>query len=555
MGKGNVARSCAVVLLLWSGIGYGQMIQNITVGNPKALALGHAVTADPPGLDSIHFNPAGLAKLRYRGQQTKLLAAHMEITSRTGSQRNVPSVVAEWEKINNAEFPVDDQANQSATATKPMLTIPFEGMTEVPAIIAPFGGAWFEGFHSSMTFATSVYTPAAFGFQRDRDNDPGSYQGYQVALTRLTYLSPSIGIQVSETLAVGASIGLSWQGFGTKTKFRAPEQTLVFLQGTTQQLNEAIPNEEDRLSILGAYDNVGDLTLEMEDNLSPSFNLGILWEPTPWLAFGFVYQSEAKADMEGEFIMEYSDEFLGTTTDLQPLSPLLGALFDGAPFNAQPKEQGNVEMELTMPQHVSLGTSLKLFPDLKINVDVKWTDYSAWDTFTIKFDQNVDFLNLASVINNIAHTAGFNVGDNADPDELRLPRKYEAVTSWALGVEYRWDDNTVLRFGYEPRGNAVPEDRFDFLVPIGDATLYSFGIGYQIDAYSRMDVGFGYLYSEFEADVNWVEDSEGNITAVGESKNANDTTPGQVVYNPYAFLPISGETSAYLLTLSYDERF
>ena len=552
MGKGSIVRLGAVSLLIGCGVSHGQMIQNITVGNPKALALGHAVTADPPGLDSIHFNPAGLARLQDRWQQFKVLAAHMEITSRTGAQRNVPSVVEEWERFNGRDFPEDDQANLSATATKPMLTIPFEGMTKVPAIIAPFGGAWAESESFGFTFATTVYTPAAFVFERDRDKDPGSYQGYEVALTRLTYLAPSVGIQVSDTLAVGLSIAISWQGFGTKTKFRAPEQTLVFLQGTTGQLNETIANEADRLSILGAYDNVGDLTLEMEDAVSPSFNFGVLWEPTPWLAFGLVYQSEAVADMEGDFAMHYSDEFYGTTTDLQPISPLLSVL-GGGPFAATPSQSGKVSLEMTMPQHLSLGTSLQLLPDLKINLDIKWTDYSVWDTFVIKFDQDVDFLNLASVINQVAH--GYGVEDNADADELRLPRGYEAVTSWALGMEYQWNDYLVLRFGYEPRGSAVPEDRYDFLVPIGDATLYSMGFGYQLDSESRLDMGMAYLHSEFSADVRWEEDANGNIVAIGESKNANDTTPGQVVYNPYAFLPISGETTAYLLTLSYEQRF
>ncbi|MDX1695608.1 MAG: outer membrane protein transport protein [Ketobacteraceae bacterium] len=541
-------------LLLVSGACYGQILQNITVGSPKALALGHAVTADPPGLDSIHFNPAGLVKLTGRGQQFKLLGAHMEITSRTGEQRNVPAVVEEWENLYGKPFPVDDQANLEDTASTPMLTIPFEGLTEVPAIIAPFGGGWFEA-QTGMTFATTIYTPAAFGFMRDRENDPGSYQGYEVALTRLTYLAPSVALQVSDTLAIGMSIGLSWHGFATRTKFRSPEQTLVFLQGTTEQLNDIIANEEDRLSLLGAYDNIGDLTLEMEDTLSPSFNLGILWEPTSWLSFGLAYQSEAVADMEREFEMEYSEAFLGTTTDLKPLSPLLGALFDGAPFNAMPKESGKASFEMTMPQHIALGTSVRVFPDLKINLDVKWTDYTTWDEFVIKFDQNVDFLNLGSIINDVAGKAGFDVSDNADPNELRLARGYQAVTSWALGVEYQWNDNTVVRFGYEPRGSAVPDDRYDFLVPIGDATLYSFGIGHRIDADSRMDFGIAYLYSEFEAGIRWVEDDDGNLRAVGESKNANDTTPGQVVYNPYAFLPISGETTAYLVTFSYDKQF
>ena len=36
------------------------LVENLTMGNAKALALGNAVTADPPGVDAIHFNPAGL---------------------------------------------------------------------------------------------------------------------------------------------------------------------------------------------------------------------------------------------------------------------------------------------------------------------------------------------------------------------------------------------------------------------------------------------------------------------------------------------------------------
>ena len=52
--------SCTLLLPTQS---HAQLAQNIFIGNPKALALGNAVTADPPGIDAIHFNPAGLAKL------------------------------------------------------------------------------------------------------------------------------------------------------------------------------------------------------------------------------------------------------------------------------------------------------------------------------------------------------------------------------------------------------------------------------------------------------------------------------------------------------------
>ena len=59
-----------IVLVGASQSSYAAFTDSLTIGNPKALALGHAVTADPPDIDSIHFNPAGLALLE--GSQYEL---------------------------------------------------------------------------------------------------------------------------------------------------------------------------------------------------------------------------------------------------------------------------------------------------------------------------------------------------------------------------------------------------------------------------------------------------------------------------------------------------
>ena len=529
---------------------YGQATQNITVGSPKALALGNAVTADPPGIDSIHFNPAGLAKIEGRRRNVKLMVAGMSLTSETGAQQHSPAVREAFEQINPGQtFPVDDQANLKATTHDPMVMLPFSGLTDVPIMMAPLGGIAIQAPSKRWTFASMVYTPQAIGFARDRDTDPGSYQGYEVAMTRITYFSPSIGIKLTDSLSVGASLGLSWHGFGTKTKFRSPEQTLIFIGGTASQLQ---PEEEEAV-ISGAFDNIGDLTIEMEDTFSPSFNLGVLWEPLPWLAFGAVYQSEATANMEGEYHMKYTDGFVATAKQLQSITPILSAI-GGAEFNARPIDKGHAKMTMILPQHISIGTSIQLLPNLKMNVDIKWTEYSKWEYFTIQFDQNVDFLNLGSVISHLA--ADYGVDDNIDPNELRMPRKYQDVTSWALGIEYQLSDQTTLRLGYEPRGSAVPPDRVDFLVPMADTTLYGIGFAFKLDELSGLDIGFAYLSSKFKADVNTITDDNGNIIALeGESKNANDTTPGQVVYNPYSFLPIIGSTEIYLFSMSYHQKF
>lgn len=153
-----------------------------------------------------------------------------------------------------------------------------------------------------------------------------------------------------------------------------------------------------------------------------------------------------------------------------------------------------------------------------------------------KFDKNIDWVNLASVIEYIA-------GENdSEPDELRMPRHYKDAWNYAVGVEYEYDDLTVLRFGFEPRATAIPKDKVDLLLPITSANLFSFGAGFQLNKFSRTDIALGYLVSSFDA-------------KAGESNNANSNKAGDVIYNPYARMSLSAKTTAILLAASYEEKF
>lgn len=48
--------------LRFSSFANAQLGQNLAV-DIRSLSMGNAVTADPPGISAIHFNPAALAKL------------------------------------------------------------------------------------------------------------------------------------------------------------------------------------------------------------------------------------------------------------------------------------------------------------------------------------------------------------------------------------------------------------------------------------------------------------------------------------------------------------
>ena len=108
----------------------------------------------------------------------------------------------------------------------------------------------------------------------------------------------------------------------------------------------------------------------------------------------------------------------GTHTDLVLLDPVAGsiaiekvpstpsnpalAVLDGGVISAEPAQSGDVEIDFTQPQWASVGVSVLVTPDWRVNMDVKWVDYSVLKELVFEFDQDLDYLVLASVVNNLA---------------------------------------------------------------------------------------------------------------------------------------------------------
>lgn len=547
------AALCACIT--FTGLAHGQMLNNLSIGNPKALALGNAVTADPPGVDSIHFNPAGLSKIQDRQLNLKLLVAQVSLQSKFGDpalpSREGKALYYDINEFCQSEFPISNpgDANQVTSAQDacwgtdpiagtttssgdPIIMVPYSGIHETPILAFPMGGAAFRLPGTSITVGSAVYVPEGIGYTRDLDSS-GAYQGHKVALTRLTYFSPSVGMQITDNFHIGFGLNFSYQGMAVQTNFRAPTLTFGYLRDLNNIADSPLPEIE-----FGPYDNAGLLSMELEDGFSMGFNLGLLWEPMPWLTLGFVYHSESKSDMSGEFTMENSEKFLHTTESVKDNALVTGILgfLGGAAMNAQAVEKGSVEMEYIIPQNLALGVSITLVPGLKLNLDYKWAQYSEWDALTFEFDRNVDFLNLGTAIST---AAGF---DLTTPSSMVISRQYEDVSSWAVGVEYQVNTNWMFRAGYEPRRSAIPDDRTDLIFPIGHADLYTLGFGWKYNHDTQIDAAFGYMTSK-------------TSTAACESENANSCVEGNVVYNPYYSIPFENEVNGYLLSVSLSRPF
>src|SRR3990167_10972732 len=73
---------CWLAAGLMAGNAQAQLANDLTIGNPKAMAMGNAVTADSTGIDAVHYNPAALTKLKGRQSTIKLISGVMDIRAK-----------------------------------------------------------------------------------------------------------------------------------------------------------------------------------------------------------------------------------------------------------------------------------------------------------------------------------------------------------------------------------------------------------------------------------------------------------------------------------------
>ncbi|MDX1695578.1 MAG: outer membrane protein transport protein [Ketobacteraceae bacterium] len=526
--------------LLFSGTSHAQMGQNLFIGNAKALGLGNAVTADPPGIDAIHFNPAGLVKMKGRKKHLKFILGNADISADFSDGMINGKTYGELIEPTGSDDPTRNSTSEIESFA---VYLPGLGITEVPVIAAPVGGMSYNPPGSDVTFATAAYAPLILGYTRS-DDDPGVFYGRELGLARITYLSPTIGWQLSESLSVGAGIGFSYMGVGLNLDYRATNYFIGAAESLVNGYCSGIEGQDSLLSgiceedaSISPFERVFTLEVELEETFSPTFNFGVLWEPTSWFSWGLVYQSEAADTLEGDLTVAINPELVnfieGIAGPGAPFNPVIRLLFPG--INQELFiDGGNIQrtgsIDIYMPQHIATGISLRVFPSLKINLDYKWTETSKWEELDFRFDTPIQTLALLNFI------------DGVSGDALTVPREYEDASNWALGIEYQYNDQVALRLGYEPRKSGIPDDKRDFLLPLGDFDLWGAGFEYRISPDQIFDFAVG--YGKIDETVR-----------TGESTNGNDVRPDNFVYNPSAGQDVHYTTEFLLFEFSYISEF
>ncbi len=498
----------------------------------RAMALGNAVTADPPDHMSIHYNPAGLSNITEdRLVSFSLSGISVDMEARF---KNNP----EWEGFLPGEFK-DPLAGTSGKTTGIVVYLPGygESVTMPSTTVLPSNaGLSFRAPGSRWTFAMGTYSPLVGGFARQGADNPLQY-GVNEYYWQHFIVSPSVSFQATPTMSFGLSIGMGLSALGLATDVRLPN-TLVALTRILGDATEglAIPPFTD-LTLpppwfgggLHPYESPASLSVAGVDNFAPSFNLGFLWEPWDWLSFGIVYHSEIKQEISGDYTMSYSENFQDMVGWLgsSPLLLITSAILN-LPTTPVASQTGNFTTDMTIPQMVQSGIKVKPFDFLSLLFDVNWAQWSIRKEDRIVFDQEIQALRVATLL-------GYQYGAR----NFVMERNLKDTINYGVGLELAATDWLTLRLGYEKRHSSVPKEYFDTIWNFPDWDCYSAGIGVKFENGVKIDLSASYLKSDTYT------------VRVNQSSHMNNTTFTKPIYNPYAGLDYEQDYDLYLVGLKF----
>jgi long-subunit fatty acid transport protein len=527
------AATCAAALLC-AHAAQAALTENLTT-SVVAMAMGNAVTADPPGIASIHFNPAGLARMTGDSESIHNFVASIRtaasFTPGTGFD------VGGWRD--------DPLSNTSTGPVRQVMYVPGYGMPgwRLPAVAVPGIGMSWNKPGSPWTFATEAYMAQAMSLDRTTDpNDPGQYQGRQLQIQRLVYASPAVGYKYSDTLRFGVAVPIAHAAFVVDTNMRFPNELL----GVFGQLQKGwCPEDGGNIidvfgfgvcgggkdGMVNPFKKAANMRLELTAPFDPTINLGVLWEPRPWFALGAVYQGGSKTHYTGSYVFNTEPMLRNFVRGMNAslLGPIAGAVL-GFPTSIPAQQKGNMSATIPFPAHVQIGIKLRPVKYVQLNVDASYAHWSEWDSLRFQFDQSIKLLEVARL---------YGIPDSG---KLVIPRNYKSVVNFAYGLQLYPMERLQIRLGYEPRKTSVPANKIDLLAPLPNTKLLSAGIGFKLNKDTDINITGSYMSGRF-------------ITPANTDCNMNCNTFLNVIYNPFAGQDVKGDIHVRYFGFEINKRF
>src|SRR5262249_14389681 len=206
---------------------------------------------------------------------------------------------------------------------------------------------WTARFKERFAYGLGINAPFGLGVEWENANQ---FTGRE----RVTKAS----LQVLNT-----SASLAW----------APDERWSFAAGLSGLFSRVeLNNISTALSPGGQPVNVSRNKLKSDFSPDLGWHLAVLATPNPQSKVGVTYRSEVKADV---------DDGDATFTQIPTGDPA----FDAAVAAGLPKNQ-TVRTTLTFPAMLSGGVAWQLRPDWTTEVDLLWTQWSAFEKLPLRFD-------------------------------------------------------------------------------------------------------------------------------------------------------------------------
>ena len=459
-----VARPC------WSGVH-----ETFGIG-AKATSLGGAFTAYADDFSAIHYNPAGIIQNKGTSISTGLHVIDLDYKQKV--------------KQTDTSLGSDPLSGTSSENNSDLLYVP-----QIGVVYSPKGGKW--------AFAYGIYAPFGLHGWWNSHNANNRFDVSETYNNRIVYASPTIAYRFFENISIGISIGFGYAEEGFSTRLRVPG------------LEQSLGPPYDKMSGLGYQTTVGNLSCNLDDDLTVSTNIGILWEATDRLSFGLTYRSKSHAKMKGDSTYKYTRDAIDLLSELG--------------VDAPESETFETKLSFTYPQSIGFGGKIDLTDKWRVMADVTWTDWSARSSENLSYDGEPVFLQLADSL------------DSGEPtDGLSFKRNWVDTYEFRIGTEYQSKEWLAVRFGYHYRPSGIKEKYWDNTWPLIDFHIFSLGSGMRLSKHTTIDLCYSLALGE-----DW--DIEN-----GESQNL---TTQKVIYSPYAGDDVQVETKIHSFIINYTYRF
>ncbi len=504
----------------------------------RGISLANTCTADPPGLMSMHYNPAGLSALpNGKVFEQGLTLPVILMTKRLEADPDAEPFLNKWGPNITGPNAVDPENRDPLAGTEgttgPLMYLPLYNDT-IPFLFGPTMGVSSRNPDSRWTFAIGSYAPFAAGFTHDEPDDPLRFQAKNVVQQHLLYATPSASYKIDDTLSVGFSVGFGQTATFASMDMRSPSDMIALtkmLGDATQGLEIPIISELTLPSPwfgggVGPYDKLAQVSLKLRDDFSPSYNLGVLWQPKKWLGFGVTYQSEINVELIGRYSIQHSPQFTAMMNWMSQgmILPVAAASLN-LPTNGEDQYGYCSSNSFSYPQRIQAGIRLQPVDQLKLLFDLQWADWSVVQEDRFVFDQNISLLRLVNIM-----------GYGEQPNEMVLERHFEDTLHWSVGLELMPLDWLTLRMGYEMRPTSVQSDLYDGLYSLPDLHNIGTGLGIKLKNGVNLDLAFAYIFN----------DSFSVPNGTSNLMNSGDWT--KPVYNPFTGLDYYQETKIYIFS-------